>query len=445
MTQSMIETRPGLIRIREAAKRNPRLRFNNLFHHLDEEMLREAYRHLKRNAAPGVDGVDWAGYGEELDEHLEALARHLHTQRYRTQAVLRQWIPKANGQKRPIGITTVEDKVVQQAVVWLLEAIYEREFLGFSYGFRPGRSQHDALDAVYMAVTTRKVSWVLDADIKGFFDAIEQGWLMKMLTERIADKRLLRLIERMLKSGVEEEGKWQKTEVGTPQGAVISPMLGNIYLHYVLDLWAHQWRKQEARGEVYIVRYADDSVLGFQYRSDGERFLEAFKDRLAKFGLSLNEEKTRLIEFGRFADSNRRGRGVGKPEVFEFLGFTHLCSKRRSDGGYKLLRQSNAKRQRSKLRQIKEKLMRTRHRHPYKVGAWLKRVVQGYYNYFAVPDNHKRLSAFRREVCRAWMKALRRRSQKGEVMSWEKAKKLIKRFIPSTRVRHPYPSERFGV
>jgi RNA-directed DNA polymerase len=445
MTQSMIETRPGLIRIREAAKRKPELQFNNLFHHLDVELLGEAYRHLKRNAAPGVDGVDWAGYGEELEKNLEVLVRRLHTQCYRTQAVLRQWIPKANGQKRPIGITTVEDKVVQQGVVWLLEAIYEREFLGFSYGFRSGRSQHDALDAVYMAVTTRKVSWVLDADIKGFFDAIEQDWLMEMLKERIADKRLLRLIERMLKSGVQDEGKWNKTEVGTPQGAVISPMLGNIYLRYVLDLWAHQWRKRKARGEVYIVRYADDSVLGFQYRSDGERFLEAFKGRLAKFGLSLNEEKTRLIEFGRFADGNRRERGAGKPEVFEFLGFTHLCSKRRSDGGYKLLRQINSKRQRSKLRLIKETLMRTRHRHPYKVGAWLKRVVQGYYNYFAVPDNHKSLSAFRREVCRAWLKALRRRSQKGEGMSWEKAKKLIKRFIPSTRVLHPYPSERFGV
>ncbi len=443
MTQSMSQTRPGLIRLREAAKRTPRLRFNNLFHHIDAELLGEAYRHLNHRAAVGADGVDWAGYGDNLEEKLEELNRRLHTNCYRSQPVLRKWIPKANGQQRPIGITAVEDKVVQQAVVWILEAIYETEFMGFSYGFRPGRGQHDALDAVYMAITTRKVAWVLDADIKGFFDAVEHGWMMRMLEERIADKRLLRLIERMLKSGVQEEGVWTKAEVGTPQGAVISPILGNIYLHYVLDLWAHRWRRREASGEVYVVRYADDSVLGFQHRTDGERFVRELKVRLAKFGLSLNEEKTRLIEFGRFAAGNRRRRGEGKPEVFDFLGFTHLCSRRRSNGGFKLLRLTNAKRQRSKLRQLREVLIRNRFRHPVEVGAWLKRLVQGYFNYFAVPDNLKALSAFRREVCRAWMRALRRRSQKSGGMSWGAVARLIKRFIPATRVLHPYPSQRF--
>lgn len=345
MTQSMRQTRPGLIRLREAAKRDSRLRFDNLLHHITVELLAEAYRNLNRRAAPGVDAQDWTSYGSNLEEKLVNLCQRLHTNTYRARPVLRQWIPKANGQQRPIGITAVEDKVVQQALVWILEAIYENDFKGFSYGFRPGRSQHDALDAVYMAVTTRRVSWVLDADIKGFFDAVEHGWMMRMLKERIADNRLLALIERMLKSGVQEDGRWNRAEVGTPQGAVISPVLGNIYLHYVLDLWAHRWRKRTARGEVYIIRYADDSVLCFQHRSDGERFVRELKQRLAKFGLSLNEEKTRLIEFGRFAAANRHRRGQRKPETFDFLGLTHICARRRSDGKFKLMRITIAKRQ----------------------------------------------------------------------------------------------------
>lgn len=445
MTQSMRQTRPGLIRLREAAKRDSRLRFDNLLHHITVELLAEAYRNLNRRAAPGVDAQDWTSYGSNLEEKLVNLCQRLHTNTYRARPVLRQWIPKANGQQRPIGITAVEDKVVQQALVWILEAIYENDFKGFSYGFRPGRSQHDALDAVYMAVTTRRVSWVLDADIKGFFDAVEHGWMMRMLKERIADNRLLALIERMLKSGVQEDGRWNRTEVGTPQGAVISPVLGNIYLHYVLDLWAHRWRKRTARGEVYIIRYADDSVLCFQHRSDGERFVRELKQRLAKFGLSLNEEKTRLIEFGRFAAANRHRRGQRKPETFDFLGLTHICARRRSDGKFKLMRITIAKRQRDKLKQIRRVLMRNRHRHPYDVGVWLKRLVQGYFNYFAVPDNHKTLDRFRTEVCRAWLKALRRRSQKGAGMNWIQVTRLIRRFIPTLSVLHPYPNQRFCV
>jgi group II intron reverse transcriptase/maturase len=414
-------------------------------HHIDVELLGAAYRNLNRRSAEGVDGVDWTSYGVNLDDKLTALCRRLHTNGYRTQPVKRQWIPKANGQQRPIGITAVEDKVVQQAVVWLLESIYEADFKGFSYGFRPGRGQHDALDAVTMAITTRKVGWVLDADIKGFFDAVEHGWMRRMLKERIADTRLLSLIERMLKCGVVDEGTWSKTEVGTPQGAVISPILGNIYLHYVLDLWADRWRRRHARGEVYIVRYADDSVLGFQYRSDGERYLRDLKERLGKFGLNLNEEKTRLIEFGRFADGNRRRRSEGKPETFDFLGFTHICSKRRSDGGFQLRRITIAKKQRAKLKQLRETLMRYRHRHPYELGAWLKRTVQGYFNYFAVPGNTSSLNVFRSEVCRAWMRALRRRSQKSAELPWDRIMNLIRRFIPSVRVLHPHPNQRFRV
>ena len=445
VTQSTGQTRPGLNRLREAAARNPKLRFTNLLHHIDVELLDEAYRALNRKAKAGVDGEDWNSYGVDLTPKLEELCRRLHTKRYRTQPVLRCWIPKANGQQRPLGITAVEDKIVQQSVAWILEAIYENDFLGFSYGFRPGRGQHNALDAVYIAITTRRVGWVLDADITKFFDTVEHGWLKRMLKERIADRRLLELIERMLKSGVVDEGVWTGTEVGTPQGAVISPILGNIYLHYVLDLWAHRWRQRNATGEVYIVRYADDSVLGFQHRSDGARFLRELKHRLKKFGLSLNEEKTRLIEFGRFAAANRKQRGERKPETFDFLGFTHVCARRRSDGKFKLQRITIAKRQRSKLTELRDILRRTRHRHPYEVGAWLRRIVQGHHNYYGVPGNQPALYAFRGEVCRAWLKALRRRSEKSADLSWSAFTRLVNRFIPSTQVTHPYPNQRLCV
>ena len=445
MTQSMGQTRPDLIRLREAAERSPQLRFSNLLHHIDIDLLERAYRALNRKAKAGVDGEDWVSYGIDLGPRLEELCGRLHAKRYRTQPVLRCWIPKANGQVRPIGITAIEDKIVQQAVVWVLEAIYEADYRGFSYGFRPGRGQHNALDAVYMAITTRKVGWILDADISKFFDTIDHAWLIRMLQERIADPRLLALIKRMLQSGVVDEGSWSKTEVGTPQGAVISPMLGNIYLHYVLDLWVQRWRKRRAIGEMCVVRYADDSVHGFQHRSDGKRFLRELKQRLAKFCLSLNEEKTRLIEFGRYAAANRRQRGERKPETFDFLGFTHICSIRRSDGKFKLLRISIAKRQRSRLMQLRDILMRKRHRHPFEVGAWLRRVVQGYFNYHGIPENRKALNAYRSEVCRAWLKALRRRSQKGADLNWSSFTRLVRRFIPSVSVYHPYPNQRLCV
>lgn len=445
MTQSIGQTLPGLIRLHEAARRDRRLRFDNLLHHVTVELLEKAYYGLNRRAASGVDGEDWKSYGEGLQARLSELHTRLHTNRYKPQHVKRIWLTKANGKQRPIGITAIEDKVVQQALAWILEAIYERDFLGFSYGFRPDRSQHQALDAVYMAVTVKKISWVLDADIKGFFDAIDHTWMMRFLAHRIADKRLLRIIERTLKCGVDEDGKRERTEVGTPQGAVISPLLGNIYLHYVLDLWVHQWRKRMARGEMTIVRYADDSVIGLQHRDDGQRFVRELKERLGKFGLSLNDEKTRLIEFGRFAKSNRAQRGEGKPETFDFLGFTHMCSRRRSDGGFTLKRYTIAKRQREKLKQVKQVLKRTLHRHPLDIGRWLKRVVQGYLNYFAVPGNRRALDAFRAEVCRAWLRALRRRSQKSAGLPWKKMAHLIRQFIPSVRVLHPYPNQRLRV
>lgn len=444
MTQSVGKTLTGLVLVRQSAKRNPKQRFNNLLKHLTPELLRQAYYALNTKAAKGVDDVSWEDYGQELDAHITDLCTQVHTNRYKPQPVKRIWIPKADGQQRPIGITTIEDKVVQQAVVWVLEAIYEVDFLGFSYGFRPGRSQHHALDAVYVAIASRKVSWVLDADIKRFFDTLQHDWMMMFLEHRIADPRLLRIVERTLKCGVVDEGRKTKTEAGTPQGAVLSPLLANIYLHYALDLWVRQWRYRHSRGAMYAVRYADDSLYCFQYLDDGKRFQRALEQRLSKFGLSLNPEKTRLVEFGRFAKSNRRERGLGKPDTFDFLGFTHFCSVRWSTGEFALRRITVAKRQRAKIAAIKKQLKRNLHRPVVEVGQWLRKVVTGYLNYYAVPGNLVAMTAFRTEVCKAWFKALRRRSQKGGCLPWYKFQKLVRLFMPSVRVVHPYPVYRFG-
>lgn len=444
MTQSMGET-SGLTRLREAAKRNRHQRFNNILHHLNPELLRTAYEALNRRAVPGIDRETWQQFGKGLASRLSDLHHQIQAKRYRPKPVKRVQIPKANGEERPLGLTSITDKVVQGALAKVLESIYEEDFLGFSYGFRPHRSAHDALDAVYMAITTKKVSWVLDADIRAFFDRISHDWMMRFIEHRIADKRVHRLLERMLKSEVHGQDGRSKAVAGTPQGAVISPLLGNIYLHYVFDLWAHQWRQRHARGEVYLVRYADDVVVCFQYRSDGERFWRELSERLEQFDLSLNEEKTRLIEFGRFASSNRRERGAGKPETFEFLGFTHQCSARRKDGGFCLRRQTIAKRQRRTLGRIKSVLMAKRHSKVSEVGCWLRRVVQGYFNYYGVPGNTESLDAFRTQVNRYWLRALRRRSHKGASLSWAKFQRLVQTFIPTPRVTHPYPSLRFRV
>ncbi len=445
MTQSMGQTPPGLTRLREAARQDRRLRFTNLLHHLSPELLEQAYYALNRQAKPGVDGEDWARFGEDLPARLADLHARIQSNRYKPQPVKRVHIPKPDGQQRALGVTTVEDKVVQQALVWVLESIYEVDFVGFSYGFRPGRDQHQALDAVYMAITTRRVNWVLDADIAGFFDSIDHDWLMRLLEVRIADRRILRLIERMLKAGVMENGRRSKQQVGTPQGAVISPLLGNIYLHYALDRWVQQWRQRHARGEVYVVRYADDAVAGCQYQADAEQLHRELDARLRRFALGLHDDKTRLIEFGRFARSNRRRRGQGKPATFDFLGFTHICSQRRRDGGFKLKRISMAKRLRAKLHQIKHVLYRYRHSDPHVVGRWLHRVVQGFFNYHAIPDNHQALQTFRTAVNRYWFRALRRRSQKTADLPWHRFQRLVRRYIPTVRVLHPYPNQRLRV
>ena len=435
----------SLHRIRRTAKGDSSARFNNLLHHITPQLLLDAYNNLNRKAVKGIDGETWRSYGEGIADKVNRLHTNIHTGRYQPQPSKRIWLPKPDGRKRPIGIAVVEDKVVQQALVWVIESIYEEYFLGFSYGFRPKRHQHKALDALYVALTQKKVSWVIDADIKGFFDNIDHDWMMKFLEHRISDKRVLSLVEKMLKAGVSDEGKWSASKVGSPQGGVLSPLLANIYLFYVLDLWINKWRKQDARGEIYIVRYADDFVISCQYQDDAHRLLNALHVRMKKFNLTLHEEKTRLLEFGRFAKQNRAKRGAGKPEPFTFLGFTHICSERRSNGKFTVKRLTIAKKQRAKLQEIKILLNKNRHVNLVDQGKWLRSVVTGYGNYHGVPGNTKALSNFRGQICKIWRKALRRRSHKAQKLNWYKMSRIIRLFIPTLRITHPYPNQRFYV
>jgi RNA-directed DNA polymerase len=431
----------GLDRVREAATRDRRMRFTTLLHHLTPELLAESYWALRPGAAPGVDRVTKAAYGEDLEANLLALHGQVHRGAYRAKPSRRVYIPKADGRQRPLGVATLEDKVVQGALARVLNAIYEQDFLGFSYGFRPGRSPHDALDALAVGMQRKKVNWVLDTDVADFFNHLDHGWLLKFLEHRIADRRVLRLIQKWMKAGVVEGGDWLESEAGSPQGATISPLLANIYLHYVFDLWAERWRRREARGEVLMVRYADDFIVGFQHREDAERFRAELAGRLAEFGLGLKAEKTRLIEFGRFAASNREARGAGKPETFEFLGFTHICGRTRS-GGFHVKRITSKKGMRSKLKEVKHRLQRDRHLSVPVQGQWLASVVRGYYQYFAVPGNGPAINEFRHQVGALWRAALNRRGQKGSV-TWERLRRLIKRWLPPARCFHPQPSRRF--
>ena len=442
-TQCRPDAPSALERVRQAAKKDRKARFTALLHHVTVDRLREAFFSLKKKAAPGVDGVTWEQYGTGLEKNVRGLHDRLHRGAYRAKPSRRTYIPKADGRQRPLGIASLEDKVVQRAVVEVLNAIYEVDFLGFSYGFRRGRSQHDALDALAVGLQRKKVNWVLDADIRGFFDAIDHGWLMKFVEHRIADKRILRLIQKWLGAGVMEDGRWTRSSEGTPQGATVSPLLANLYLHYVFDLWIQQWRTKRARGEMIVTRYADDFIVGFQHRSDAEQFLVELRERLRKFALELHPDKTRLLEFGRYAAERRKERGERRPETFNFLGFTHVCARSKS-GKYVLARRTMRARMRATLHEAKAELRRRRH-HPIPVqGAWLASVVRGYFAYHAVPTNVDALGAFSTALEKLWLKSLRRRGQRDR-MNWERMHALIQRWIPKARIQHPWPEERFDV
>ena len=434
--------RSGLERVREAARKDKKQRFTALLHHVSIDLLRESYYSLKKKAAPGVDGMTWKEYGEDLEARLADLHGRIHRGAYRAQPSRRTWIDKTDGRQRPLGIAAQEDKVVQHAVGKVLSQIWEEDFQGFSYGFRPGRGQHDALDALWVGIVRKKVGWILDLDIRSFFDKLQHNWLVQIVEHRIGDKRVVRLIQKWLRAGVVEDGKWFQTEEGSPQGAVISPTLANLYLHYVLDLWVKAWRKKQARGEVIVVRYADDGVLGFQYREDAERFLEQFRERLGKFGLELHPEKTRLMEFGRYAAERRARRGEGKPETFNFLGFTHICGTNHKTGKFTVHRRTIGKRMAARLKELRVKLRQRMHASPKTTGERLVQVVRGYFQYHAVPGNGARLEAYRNEVLRMWFRTLRRRSQR-QRLSWERFWKSLGRLIPSVRILHPYPNLRF--
>lgn len=445
------ETRPGrsaglgvssdLDRVREVARKDRDVRFTALLHHVTVDRLREAYRAIRPGAAPGVDGVTWRDYGLDLEANLRDLHARVHRGAFRVMPVRRVFIPKADGRLRPLGVASLEDKILQRAVVEVLNAVYEQDFLGFSYGFRPGRSQHDALDALAVGITRKKVNFVLDADISDFFTGLDQSWLVRFLEHRIADQRVLRLIQKWLRAGVIEDGKWSSTEAGTAQGASVSPVLSNVFLHYVFDLWADQWRRRNARGDVVLSRYADDFLAGFEHREDAERFLADLRDRFAEFGLGLHPEKTRLIEFGRFAAENRARRGDPKPETFDFLGFTHICAKNRH-GRFKLKRITIKKKMRAKLHEVKTEMRRRMHHPVPDQGRWLASVVQGHFNYYAVPDNSEALYSFRRAVVGHWRKSLGRRSQKGRI-TWKRMNRLADRWLPQPRILHPWPNVRF--
>ncbi len=443
--QSRVSVRSALERVRQAAKKDRTMRFTALLHHVyNPDTLREAYFSLKKEAAPGVDGQTWWQYGEALEEHLRDLAARLKRGAYRAKPVRRVYIAKDGGGQRPLGVTALEDKIVQRAAVEVLNAIYETDFLGFSYGFRPGRSQHDCLDALYVGLLTRPVNWVLDVDIRGFFDSIDHGWLVQFIEHRIADQRIVRLIQKWLNAGVLEDGKRTRVKEGTPQGGSASPLLANIYLHYALDLWVRAWRRKHARGEMIVVRYADDIVLGFRVKSDAERFRAELAERLGKFSLELHPEKTRLLEFGPFAAERRARKGLGKPETFNFLGFTHICATKRSNGRFTVLRQTMRQRLQAKLAQVKAELRQRLHEPIPTVGQWLGAVVRGHFGYYGVPMNGAALQLFRFRVGWLWYRALCRRSHTGRPR-WERMYRLLDLWLPVARVCHPYPLRRMGV
>jgi RNA-directed DNA polymerase len=442
-TQGRESVSQALDRIRRIARTRKQEKFTALLHHISVELLEEAFYELKQNAAAGMDGLTWDEYEQDLERRLEDLHARVHSGAYRALPSRRVYIPKPDGRQRPLAIAALEDKIVQRAAAAVLNAIYEEDFLGFSYGFRPGRGAHDAMDALVVGIERKKVSYILDADIRSFFDTVSQEWLIKFVEHRIGDRRMIRLIQKWLKAGVLEDGVVTVSEMGTGQGAVISPLLANIYLHYVLDLYAERWRRREAAGDMIIVRYADDFIVGFQHESDAKRFLDALRERLAEFALSLHPEKTRLIEFGRYAAQNRKRRGLGKPETFNFLGFTFICGKSRK-GGFLIKRKTRRDRMRAKLKAVSQELRRRMHQPPDEVGNWLRHVVKGYFNYHAVPTNIHALQEFRDEITQRWRRALSRRSDKGAI-AWDQMVRIADAWLPKPHILHPWPNQRFAV
>lgn len=440
-TQSRESVFQKLDRVRRAARQRKKEKFTALMHLVDVELLRQSYFWLQKKAAAGVDGVTWQQYGQGLEERLVDLHGRIHRNAYRASPSRRQYIPKEDGRMRALGIAALEDKIVQRALVEVLGAVYEQDFLGLSYGFRPKRSQHQALDALSVGITRTKVGWIVDADIKGFFDTVSHEWLIKFLEHRIGDARVIRLIGKWLKAGTLEDGKLVASEEGTPQGAVISPLLANVYLHYVFDLWAHQWRQRHAQGNVVLVRYADDMVVGMERASDARRFVREMSARLERFSLTLHPDKTRVLEFGRFAAANRARRGLGKPQTFDFLGFTHISGQDRR-GKFSLRRFTRADRMAAALKRIKGELRRRWHQPVHEQGAWLRSVVQGYMGYHAVPTNYSRMKAFRYHVTDLWRRALRRRGQRDRT-TWQRVGQLAEEWLPRARILHPWPNARF--
>jgi group II intron reverse transcriptase/maturase len=433
----------ALDRVRQAARQRKKERFTALFHHLSVALLREAFLALRRDAAPGVDGLTWQDYEADLERNLTDLHDRVHRGAYRALPSRRRYIPKPDGRQRPLAVAALEDKIVQKATVAVLNAIYEEDFLGFSYGFRPRRSQHEALDALMVGITSTKVNYILDADIQSFFEAVSQEWLVRFLNHRIGDPRMIRLIRKWLKAGILEDGGVTVSDMGTGQGSVASPLLANVYLHYVFDLWAERWRRREATGDMIIVRYADDIVVGFEHEADGRRFWDEMRERLREFSLTLHPEKTRLIAFGRRCATQDVQRGADTPETFNFLGFTFICGKSRK-GNFLVKRKSRRDRMRTKLTEIKEELRRRMHQPIPEQGRWLRQVVSGYFNYHAVPTNNRALSAFRYHVTALWLRVLQRRSQK-DGFTWERITKLADDWLPKPRILHPWPEQRFAV
>ena len=440
---SGISVSQALARIRKVARQRKKEKFTALFHHLSIDHLEEAFFELKENAAPGVDGLTWKDYEADLERNIEDLHARVHRGAYRAQPSRRVYIPKPDGRQRPLAIAALEDKIVQRATAAVLNAIYEEDFLGFSYGFRSGRGTHDAVDALVVGIDSRKVNWILDADIRSFFDTVSQDWLIRFVEHRVGDPRIIRLIQKWLKVGILEDGIVTASDRGTGQGSVISPLLANIYLHYVFDLWAERWRRREATGDMIIVRYADDFIVGFEHETDARRFWDAMRERLQEFALSLHPEKTRLIEFGRFAAENRKRHGLGKPETFNFLGFTFISGKSRR-GKFLIKRKTRQDRMRATLKEIKKALRRCMHQPASQQGKWLRQVVTGYFNYHAVPTNSRALGVFRHRVTLLWRRVLQHRSQNAG-LTWTRTRKLVNDWLPKPRIRHPWPRARFAV